>query len=218
MSSMSLAVSAGAVRPPPWRLMPLLLDSTPPTSHARHDFAAVHRFDAQPDQAVVEQQHRAGRDVARQLLVVEADAVFVAKLAVGVEHEGLAALEGDLAERELADADLGPLQIGHDRDLAADRLRRVADQLGALLVIGRGAVREIQAHDVDAGSEHARQHIEAAACGAERRDDLGRSLHDVPGSTPRVSRFRPPAASRISTAGSVLPSRNSRNAPPPVEM
>ena len=27
---MSLAVSAGAVSPPPWRLMPLLFDSTPP--------------------------------------------------------------------------------------------------------------------------------------------------------------------------------------------
>ncbi len=31
MSSMSLAVSAGAVNPPPWRLMPLLFDRTPPT-------------------------------------------------------------------------------------------------------------------------------------------------------------------------------------------
>ena len=31
MSSMSLAVSAGAVRPPPCLLMPLLLDSTPPS-------------------------------------------------------------------------------------------------------------------------------------------------------------------------------------------
>ena len=29
---MSFAVSAGADSPPPWRLMPLLLDSTPPTS------------------------------------------------------------------------------------------------------------------------------------------------------------------------------------------
>ncbi|EWS63123.1 hypothetical protein Y695_03645 [Hydrogenophaga sp. T4] len=31
MSSMSLAVSAGAVRPPPCLLMPLLLDSSPPS-------------------------------------------------------------------------------------------------------------------------------------------------------------------------------------------
>ena len=30
MSSMSFGVSAGAVRPPPWRLMPLLFDSHPP--------------------------------------------------------------------------------------------------------------------------------------------------------------------------------------------
>ena len=39
------------------------------------------RLDLEPDQAVVEQQHRAGRDVARQLLVVEADAGRVAELA-----------------------------------------------------------------------------------------------------------------------------------------
>ncbi len=32
MSSMSLAVSAGAVRPPPALLMPLLFDSSPPTT------------------------------------------------------------------------------------------------------------------------------------------------------------------------------------------
>ena len=32
MSSMSLEVNGGAVRPPPLRLMPLLFDSTPPTS------------------------------------------------------------------------------------------------------------------------------------------------------------------------------------------
>eukprot|EP01031_Cornospumella_fuschlensis_P042948 gene42949-52483_t len=31
MSALSLAVRAGAVRPPPWRLMPLLFDSSPPT-------------------------------------------------------------------------------------------------------------------------------------------------------------------------------------------
>jgi hypothetical protein len=34
-----------------------------------------------------------------------------------------------------------------------------------LLVIVGGAVREIQTHDIDAGSEHPRQYIEAAACG-----------------------------------------------------
>ena len=32
MSSMSLEVSAGADSPPPWRLMPLRFESTPPTT------------------------------------------------------------------------------------------------------------------------------------------------------------------------------------------
>ena len=80
MSSMSFAVSAGADRPPPCRLMPLLFDSVPPTSTRGDDARAVDRLrPSSAMQAVVEQQHRAGLDVARQLLVVEADAVGVAE-------------------------------------------------------------------------------------------------------------------------------------------
>ena len=68
--------------------MPLLLDSSPPIAtvvrSGRRD-----RVDRQHDQAVVEQQRVAGLDVARQLLVVEAHAVALARLSArrGVEHE-----------------------------------------------------------------------------------------------------------------------------------
>ena len=136
-------------------------------------------FHAQTNQAVVEQKHRAGLDVARQLLVVESGAFFVAELAIGVEDEALAGLERYLAVRELADAYLRTLQIGHDGDLAAERPRRVAHQARALLVVGRGAVREVEPHDIHARCEHAVQHVLRAAGRAQRRDDLGGALHSI---------------------------------------
>ena len=87
--------------------------------------------------------------------------------------------ELDLAFRELADADLGALQVGHDRDLAPLRARDLAHELRAIHVIGCVAVREIEPHDVDAGGEHAPQHLRLAACGTERGDDLGGAGHGL---------------------------------------
>ncbi len=123
MSSMSLAVSAGADRPPPWRLMPLLLDSSPPWRTTQWISRAVDLLDIDDDAAVVEQQHVAGGDVVDQFGVVEADAAAVTELAFGVEDEGLAILQQHLAAGELADADLRSLQVGHDADGAAAALR-----------------------------------------------------------------------------------------------
>jgi hypothetical protein len=75
------------------------------------------------DQAVVQQQHGAARNILRQLLVIEADAFGVAELAFGVENELLAGFQRNLAVRELADADLRSLQVRHDRDLGAELVR-----------------------------------------------------------------------------------------------
>ena len=72
--------------------MPLLFDSDAAELDLRGDARSLHRLDREPDQAVVQQQDRARLDVARQLLVVEADAVVVAELAIGVEHERLPGL------------------------------------------------------------------------------------------------------------------------------
>jgi hypothetical protein len=187
---------------------------------ARDDRGAADRLDAQANQPVVEQQDDAGSDVVGQLLVIESDAFLVAQVPRGVERELLAGLEHDLAGSELADADLRALQVGHDRDLATQRSRRIAHHARAPLVVRRGAMRKIQPYDVDAGSEHSRQHVGGAAGRTERGDYFGRALHR--GS--RLKRIvvaavqRAARCSRIATAGSVLPSRNSRNAPPPVEM
>jgi hypothetical protein len=128
MSSMSLAVSAGAERPPPCLLMPLLLDSVPPTRTRQRTSRFDDLSDFQHDAAVVEQQHVAGGEVVDQVGIVEADAPGVARLFRGVEHEGVAGLQLDLAGGELADADLRPLQVDHDADGAADLAHGLAQQ------------------------------------------------------------------------------------------
>ncbi len=123
-------------------------------AHHRVHFLAAHVLDVEHDLAVVEQQHCAGADVARQLLVVEAGALAVAHLEAGVEHEGLSLLERDLAVLELADADLRTLQVAKDGHGAAHLGGKLLHQRGALLVVLRRAVREIEPHDVDAGADH----------------------------------------------------------------
>ena len=117
---MSLAVSAGAVRPPPCLLMPLLLDSSPPSLTVVWTSSPLTASTVSTIRPSFSSSVSPGLHVARQLLVVEAHALDVARLgARGIEHELRARLQHDLAFGELADADLGALQVGHDRDLAA---------------------------------------------------------------------------------------------------
>ena len=179
MSSMSFAVSAGAVRPPPWRLMPLLLDSTPPWRTTVCDLAR---------RAPRSRRARSGRrraaaprraHVARQLLVVEARRARWSPIShAGVEDEALALLERDLAFLELADADLRALQVAHDGDgrgrpCARSRLT----SCGALDVVVGRAVREVEPHDVDAGARSCVEDCGVAGSGSQRGDDLGFAWH-----------------------------------------
>ncbi|MDT4837335.1 hypothetical protein FQZ97_710650 [compost metagenome] len=205
----------------------LVVGQVAANAHGGEDLGAQHAVHHQHDQAVVEQQQVAGADVARQVLVVQADAFLIAELAGGIEDKGVARLERDLAVLELADTDLGALQVGHDGDLAPARLGGLAHQAGAVDMVLRGAVREIQPHHVDACGNHARQDLQRAGGGADGGNDLGGTGHarvslvqDGGPARRQARRMLQPAArcSSTSKAGSFLPSRNSRNAPPPVEM
>ena len=116
-----------------------------------------------------------------------------------------------------------------------DRARRGLAQLAqAAQVVGLGAVGEVDAGDIETGPAHLGKDIIIVGSRPEGRYDLGTALHGpIVGpeaaalNFPRFSRplFRPTfqraAAARdssIATAGKVLPSTNSRKAPPPVEM
>ncbi|MDT4841234.1 hypothetical protein FQZ97_750790 [compost metagenome] len=232
----------------------LLVDALVVRQLAAELDGGVHRFaldavDREHDQAVVQQQLVAGLHVARQVLVVQADGVDVAQLgARGIEHELGAGFEPDLALRELADADLRTLQVGHDGHFAAGLAGGFAHHGGAVDVVLRRAVAEVQPHHADLGQDHLFQQFRRAGGGAEGGDDLGGVAGDAVRAHEGVSvlysllytlcvsngsqsprgislpwpdrRRNQPAArlARISKAGRVLPSSTSRKAPPPVEM
>jgi len=82
-------------------------------AHQRVDLGAGHALDVEHDQPIVEQQHIAGLHVARQVLVVQPDALGAAELGAGVQHEAGAITQLGLAALEAADADLRALQVGH---------------------------------------------------------------------------------------------------------
>ncbi len=179
---MSLAVSAGAVRPPPWRLMPLLFDSSPPTLTVVKISWPTTRSTISTIRPSLSSSLSPGLHVARQGLVVEADAFLVAQFAVlaplGVEDELVAVVQEDLAFFKLADADLRTLHVGHDGHFAAALGGGAAHQGGAVDMVLRLAVRKIQAHDVDAGADHLDEDIEVGRSRADGCDDLGATVHE----------------------------------------
>jgi hypothetical protein len=131
----------------------------------------------QHDQAVVEQQQVAGADIARQFLVIQPHTTDIPRLgARGVQDKGRSLLQHDLAFGELANPDLWALKVGHDGHLAAGALRRLAHQRGAVDVVLRLAVAEVQPHHIDAGIDHGHQQGGIARRGSEGGDDLGGAM------------------------------------------
>ena len=89
-----------------------------------------------------------------QSLVVKAHARFVAKLAIDIEGEMIAFDQTDLAAGELADPDLGALQVGKHTDITAESRGDVAHHAyQSSMPIGR-PMRKIDPHDIDAGKNH----------------------------------------------------------------
>ncbi|MDT4836554.1 hypothetical protein FQZ97_702590 [compost metagenome] len=157
----------------------LLVDALVVRQLAAEIHRGVHRWthhlvDDQHDQAVIEQQRVAGLHVAGELLVVQAHAFEIAQLgARGIEHEFFTRHQHHLALGKLAHADLGALQVGHDADLAPGALGRCAHQRGAVDVVLRGAVREVEANHVHARADHGFEQSRVAGSRAEGGNDLG---------------------------------------------
>jgi hypothetical protein len=87
---------------------------------------------------------------------------------------GLAGDELDgLVSLELAGADLGALEIGEDADGLALLLRDGADHADEVGLLRVGAVREVEAGDVEAGLNELAEDFRRAGGGAEGGDDLG---------------------------------------------
>ncbi len=74
--------------------------------------------------------------------------------------------------RQVADADLRPLQVADQRDRPVHPLLRLADECGAHPVIVVGAVREVQARRVHSGAHELVEPLRGRAGRPDRRDDL----------------------------------------------
>ena len=218
MSSRSLSVSAPADSPPPSLFRPFMSPSSPPVSTRVCTCVPSTPVTSSAISPSFEQQRVAGAHVARQRLVGDADDLVGA--AVRVEGRRSSTKRLALAQRRRCrwrSARCGSSGRAGRRGCRrrARRARppaRTSSMRRACVV--EAAVREIDAHQVDAGRDQVGHRALVVGRRTERRYDLGAPWHGF-----RPRRLSPAArCSSIATAGSVLPSTNSRNAPPPVEI
>jgi hypothetical protein len=127
-------------------------------------------FDAQPHQPVVDEhvvaglEHLAddrGRD--RKLSV---------RPVVGADDRDVCSRRDRHRRGQPADADLRPLQVGDQRQRAADCFLHLAQEFCAPRVLFLLAVREVQPGRIRSGLDERAQRVERVASGADRRDDL----------------------------------------------
>ena len=170
--------------------------------------------DLDHDAAVVDEKDIPGSHVPRQVFVGQADALGRALIrrALRVDDEALALAELDRALTQTLEANFRALQIGNEPHLTPRRPRRVAHGRRPLRVFGLGAVRIIQTCGVEAEVDEVLHHARGISRRTQGGNDLGPS-HRRPVDTHPAAR-----ALSMATAGKVLSSRNSRKAPPPVEI
>jgi hypothetical protein len=154
-------------------LIPLLSDKLAAVTDGREDLRTNDSSHVEDDAPVVEQEDAAGRDVTGEILVIEADALAIAEFALGVEDEGLTLLEPGFALGEFSDADLRSLEIGENADRPSDAGSHLAHQLRAGDVVLGLAVGKVEAHDIDAGTDHPFQDVSVRGGRTERGNDLG---------------------------------------------
>ena len=188
----------------------LVVAELAPHQHFGVYAGSVDRLHLQTDLAVVQEQDVADAHVRGQLLVGDADRLLVARLhgERGVEGELGAVDERDLAALEALHADLRALQVAEHPHVAACPPGGIPDHFHAPGVVRQRAMGEIHADHIDACAHHVADDLGIVRRRPEGGDDLGATQYEA----------HEALCSRMSTAGSFLPSTNSRNAPPPVEM
>ena len=122
--------------------------------------------------AVVQQQLGALGQRGENLGVGQRRALGGAHLGRQIEAEMRAAFQMDLAAFELAHAQLGTLQVGQHGDGAAHPALQLADGVVAGLMIGIGAVAEVQPEHVGSGDEQALDRLRGGRGRPQRGDDL----------------------------------------------
>jgi hypothetical protein len=135
---------------------------------------------SQLDQSIRDEDAIAGLRVLGERRVARRHALGIAQGLAGRDAEGLAGHQahGSSAGQRTG-ADLRALEVEQDRDRQAELGSDLAHQRDALAVFGVAAVREVQAHHVDAGAQQLAQRVAIGSCGSQRRNDLDRLRHCV---------------------------------------
>ena len=130
-------------------------------------------FDLQAQLAVVQQQQGARFERGEDLGVGQRRAHLVAGQPVEVEAEALPGRQLGLAAGDLADPQLGPLQVEQHADRPVRRRLQLADDGVARLVVVVRAVAEVEPEHVGPGLEQRLDGGGVRGGGAQGRDDLG---------------------------------------------
>jgi hypothetical protein len=134
---------------------------------------AVHLDDLQLPLAIIQQDALAHAHIVDQLGQRGGDAFGGAFQGRALDGDPLAFLEHDRPALEGPDADLGPAQVGDDRQGHAQPVRDGADVVQPLGLLLQRAVREVQPEDVHARLDQLGEHRHFTGGRADGGDDFG---------------------------------------------
>lgn len=140
------------------------------------DAGAVDGGDFEGDLAVVDEDAFAGGDVGGESFVGGSAGVAVAFEGFDGDGELVAAFKEYGAFAEAAEADLRSLKVGEDADASAGFFGGFAYAPVALLVVGVGAVAEVEASYVHSGLDQCLDLVVRVGGGPQGADDF-RSAH-----------------------------------------
>ena len=158
-------------------VQPLVVRKRAADLDQRGDPVGRMRLHAQHQLAVVEQQPRAVLDRLENLAVGQLHASRIARRLVAIQRELVPRRQRHATVRELADAQLRPLQVGEDRGGPAQPLLERTDRGDHRNLRFRVAVAHVDAKGGGAGFEQPLDHFGAVARRAQRGEhaDLART-------------------------------------------
>jgi hypothetical protein len=156
----------------------LVVLEDPAGDHEGVDLAVADVGHREAEVAVVEQDLVADLDVARQALVGRRHAALVADDVVGGDRELGARPELDLAGGQLADPDLGALEVEQHGDRLAAAIGLGADDLEHPRMIVVTSMRKVEPGDAHSGVDQLADALRRRRGGPQRADDL-RAWHDA---------------------------------------
>ena len=155
------------------RVDALVLAELAAVDHARVDLVRRRRLDLELHLAVVQQQAIALLHLERQLAIGRRHAAGLADLVADGDDQRVAFLERNrLAAFQPAGADLRAAQVLQNRHVAVGAPGGGANAIEHAGVIRLRAMREVQAHDVDAGRDQRVEDGRIGRCRSDGRNDL----------------------------------------------